>query len=273
MRGGAQGQLMLAEDGNLWVVKFQNNPQHRRVLVNELLATRLAAIVGLSVPETAVIEVSDRLIENTPELYIDVGRSEHVPCAAGLQVGSRFTGGLMPGLVIDFLDDQRLLATRNLEEFWGMLAFDKWTGNVDSRQAVFKRSVRQTNYAAVFIDQGYCFHAGEWRFEDLPLRGSYRRRVVYGGVKGWDSFEPWLSRLETMSEALIRGATRDIPAEWLDGKVDELERLLSALIQRQTKVRELIETFARTDRNAFPQWPLPRRAWEPFPDVRAGICE
>ena len=41
MRGGAQSQLMLGADGKLWVVKFRNNPQHVRVLANELIATRL----------------------------------------------------------------------------------------------------------------------------------------------------------------------------------------------------------------------------------------
>ena len=34
MRGGAQSHLMRCDDGNYYVVKFQNNPQHRRVLVN-----------------------------------------------------------------------------------------------------------------------------------------------------------------------------------------------------------------------------------------------
>ena len=51
MRGGAQSQLMLGADGQLWVVKFQNNPQHRRVLANELIATRLAEAIGLTVPK------------------------------------------------------------------------------------------------------------------------------------------------------------------------------------------------------------------------------
>ena len=46
MRGGAQGQLMLGSDGHAYVVKFQNNPQHMRVLANEFLATRLAAAAG-----------------------------------------------------------------------------------------------------------------------------------------------------------------------------------------------------------------------------------
>ena len=52
MRGGAQGQLMLGADGHAYVVKFQNNPQHMRVLANELLASRLAVAVGLTAPET-----------------------------------------------------------------------------------------------------------------------------------------------------------------------------------------------------------------------------
>ena len=41
---------MLCADGNLWVVKFRNNPQGSRVLANELIATKLAEAVGLPVP-------------------------------------------------------------------------------------------------------------------------------------------------------------------------------------------------------------------------------
>src|SRR6202042_2793562 len=49
MRGGAQAHLMRCADDNYYVVKFQNNPQGRRILANELLATRLAARMGLPV--------------------------------------------------------------------------------------------------------------------------------------------------------------------------------------------------------------------------------
>ena len=59
MRGGAQSHLMLASDHNLYVVKFSNNPQHVRVLANELLATRLAAAIGLpAFRRMEIIEVS-----------------------------------------------------------------------------------------------------------------------------------------------------------------------------------------------------------------------
>jgi hypothetical protein len=31
MRGGAQAHLLEADDGDYYIVKFQNNPQHRRI--------------------------------------------------------------------------------------------------------------------------------------------------------------------------------------------------------------------------------------------------
>ena len=63
---------MLGADGNLWVVKFQNNPQHVRVLANELIATRLAHAVGLPVPRCDVVEVTDWLIANTADMHIEL---------------------------------------------------------------------------------------------------------------------------------------------------------------------------------------------------------
>jgi hypothetical protein len=92
MRGGAQGQLMLGADGHVYVVKFQNNPQHMRVLANEFLASKLAAAAGLTAPEAVLVEVSSWLVENTPELEIDLGRTRE-RCKAGLQFGSRFGAG------------------------------------------------------------------------------------------------------------------------------------------------------------------------------------
>ena len=97
MRGGAQSQLMLGADGKLWVVKFQNNPQHLRVLANELIATRLAEAMGLTVPATEVVEVTSWLADNTPEMRIDFGLGRIERCAAGLQFGSQFVGWIDPG--------------------------------------------------------------------------------------------------------------------------------------------------------------------------------
>ena len=253
MRGGAQGQLMLGADGHVYVVKFQNNPQHMRVLANELVATRLAAAAGLTVPEAELVEVSSWLIEHTPELEIDMGRTRE-RCRPGLQFGSRFAGGMMPGQVVDYLPEEQLVEVKNLGEFAGILALDKWTGNANGRQAVFTRKQRERRYKAAFIDFGYCFHAGEWRFEDAPLRGVYYRNDVYREIAGWESFEPWLTRLETMPAETVWAAANEVPPEWYGGDLGEMEALVEKLLARRSRIRELIEAFGKSDRRPFLKW-------------------
>ena len=180
----------------MWSIR--NNPQHVRVLANELLATRLGAAVGLSMPHSEVIEVTDWLIRSTPELHMEA-RGGPLPCVAGLHFASRWVGGLMPGQVVDYLPEELLLEVRNLSEFAGILALDKWTCNINGRQAVFQKSRRERRYSATFIDQGYCFHAGDWKFIDASLGGVFAENSVYRGVTGWPSFEPWLSRIENLA--------------------------------------------------------------------------
>ena len=253
MRGGAQGQLMLGSDGNAYVVKFQNNPQHLRVLANELMATRLAAAIGLTAPACDVIEVTEWLIENTADLEMDLG-SRCERCRAGLCFGSRLVGGLMPGATLDYLPEEQLVMVRNLEEFAGVLAFDKWTCNANGRQAVFWKKPREKYYAASFIDYGYCFNAGEWVFRDAPLRGVYGRNLVYERVTGWKSFEPWLSRIERLDAQVLWEIAGTVPPEWYGGDAAALESLVEQLLKRQSRVRELIDGFRESNRAPFPNW-------------------
>ena len=254
MRGGAQSQLMLGADSRLWIVKFQNNPQHIRVLANELIASRLAQAAGLTVPLTDVVEVTSWLADNTPDLTIDFGRGRRERCQAGLHFGSAFVGGLMPGQVVDYLPEQQLAEVRNHAEFAGMLALDKWTGNCNGRQAVFERRQRERKYRATFVDQGFCFNAGEWDFPDSPLRGVYTRNSVYTRIAGWQDFEPWLSRLEQMDPQVLWATAEAVPPEWYGGDLATIERLMEDLLGRRGRIRELIAAFRDSDREPFPNW-------------------
>lgn len=259
MRGGAQSHLMLGSDRNAWIVKFQNNPQHLRVLANELLATRLAAAIGLPVPACDVVEVSAWLIEHTAELIVEHGLVRE-RCRAGLQFGSQLVGGLMPGHVADYLPEEPLAQVRNVHEFAGALALDKWTCNANGRQAIFHRKARERRYTATFIDQGFCFNAGEWRFIDAPLRGVYARNAVYRGVTGWESFEPWLTRIEQFDEQKIWAIAETVPPEWYEGNAEVLEKLVQKLLSRRSQVRDLITSFRTSSRQPFPNWDRPAAA-------------
>jgi hypothetical protein len=254
MRGGAQAHLMRCDDEGYYVVKFQNNPQHLRILANEMLATRLAARLGICVPQAEVVEVRRELIVYTSELVVQLGAGR-IPCSAGKQFGSQFPGQPARLTVHDFLPDEQLGEVRNLSDFLGILVFDKWTCNTNGRQAVFFREPEDQGYQAMMIDQGFCFNAGEWNFPDAPLRGLYARHRVYQGVTAMDAFEPWLERLEKQMTGTVLGeeAAR-IPPEWYDDDWDALERLLERLEARRNRVRELIVSARNSGRDPFPNW-------------------
>ena len=68
---------MRCADGHYYVVKFQNNPQHTRVLVNDWLGTRLGEMIGLPVPVPAIVDVNPWLLEHTPDLRMELSGQTH----------------------------------------------------------------------------------------------------------------------------------------------------------------------------------------------------
>jgi hypothetical protein len=63
LRGGAQSHLLKASDGACYVSKFGNNPQHIRVLANEMLASNLGLALGLPMPRAEERSEVDRRFE------------------------------------------------------------------------------------------------------------------------------------------------------------------------------------------------------------------
>ncbi len=253
MRGGAQSHLMTCEDGFYYVVKLQNNPQHTRILVNDWLGTKLGTQIGLPMPVSALVNVEPWLLEHSPGLRLERYGQGHsfVP---GLSFGSRYVISPVDGQIYDYLPESQTAGVRNLRDFGGALALDKWTCNADGRQVVFWKKSRDRKFTACFIDQGYCFNAAEWNYVDAPLRGVFGRNDVYKCVTGWESFEPWLSRIEHFPEDSLWALAEEIPPEWYSGDAEALENLLLKLLRRRSQVRALIVEFRESSRNPFPNW-------------------
>lgn len=253
LRGGSQSQLLYAADGNYYVTKFVSNPQHTRVLANEMLASRLGRLLGLPVPEVRIIEVSDWLIKHTPELCMELGGVSH-PCPAGLQLGIQYVANPATSFIADYLPESMLANVQNCADFARCLVLDKWTCNTDGRQAVFYKPERARKYRAVMIDQGYCFNAGEWNFQDSPLRGVYARNCVYQHVTGWASFEPALSIAESIGLDDLWACASDIPHEWFSDDLEGLYSLLETLHKRRDSIRARITDFRNSSRDPFTNW-------------------
>jgi len=256
MRGGSQPHLLRCEDGENYVVKFRNNPQHVRILANEMLAGRLARLIGLPAADPAFVQVPPELIAGNPSLEFELG-TRRERCAPGLHFGSRFPGDPAETLVVDFLPDRLLRRVRNLATvFLGALAFDKWTCNCDGRQMIFHRGVDQEGsaYSVALIDHGFCFNDGEWNFPDSPIRSLYPRRLVYEGVRGLESFEPFLSTIENLELSRLESCVEGIPTEWCGEDPNQLSRLVGRLYERRRRLRQALVDAKNSSLRPFPNW-------------------
>jgi hypothetical protein len=265
MRGGAQAHLLECDDGHFYVVKFRNNPQHRRILINEWIASVFLNYLDISTPEVAIVDLSARFLEANPEIYIQLG-SRHLAVEPGWHFGSRYPGDPSKVMVYDFLPDTLLDKVVNAGDFLGVLAFDKWMSNADARQSIFFRArLRQwppsgseatprAGFVAYMMDHGYVFDGPHWKFPDSPLQGLYFRPNVYQKVRGWENFQPWLDRVVYFPEEVVDGAMKQIPPEWLAEDGDALQTMLEKLMSRRRRVPDLIRDSRQGRVNPFPEW-------------------
>src|SRR5215469_1648923 len=128
MRGSAQAKLIECSDGHLYVVKLTNNPQTRRTLVNEVIASELLCHLRLPVPVWRAVHVDSAWLRENP-LHLQFG-ARTVSAPAGLHFGSRFCGSFPPDRAIyDWLPTSLLRTMRMMPEFVGMLVADQWISN------------------------------------------------------------------------------------------------------------------------------------------------
>jgi hypothetical protein len=265
MRGGAQAHLIEGDDGAFYVVKFINNPQHRRILINEWLAAAFLRYLQIHVPDTALIELTPEFISASPDLYLSIGPRRE-PVSRGLHFGSRMAVHPDRVAVFDFLPDKLLDKIENRADFLGALVFDKWVANADSRQAVFFRARAKAwtplkgeapariGFFAQMIDHGFAFNGPHWEFQDSAIQGLYFRTTVYDAVRSLDSFQPWLEMVENFPTEVVDAAWKEIPRDWLAEDEGALEALLEKLLERRSRVAALIEDVRRKRTSAFANW-------------------
>lgn len=265
LRGGAQAHLLECDDGRFYVVKFRNNPQHRRILVNEWISAVFLRYLQISAPDTAIVDTSAAFLEENPDIHIQLG-SRRVAVEAGWHFGSAYPGDPARTAVYDFIPDLLLDKVVNLTDFLGVLVFDKWAGNADARQSVFYRArlkqwgsgadeyLTRTGFVANMMDHGYVFDGPHWAFADSPLQGLYFRPVVYEKVRSWDDFQPWLDRVVHFPEEVVDDALKQLPPEWLEDDKDAIEKLLTKLMTRRKRVPDLVRDSTRGRVNPFPNW-------------------
>lgn len=236
---GSRPMLFECMDGSHCVVKYQNNRQGLRVLVNDYLGTKLVRRLGLSCEEQAFVDIPQDLVDienltvpNTNE-KVKTGRSFGCPFIEGDDhpTGFHWTN----------LDNPEIAA--------GMIVFDTWTLNTDRATNLGNVMVKpvpdkQSRFTLVPVDQGHCFGGPRWtaeqlaaREDDLQVRGNHPSVVTAAG--GIERFTPFLETLENLSREDLTSMVDQVPNEWgLEG--EERKAIVDFLYVRRKKVRDVV---------------------------------
>jgi hypothetical protein len=109
LREGGSLPAILDTDGGLFVTKFRGAGQGAKVLIAELIAHGIATLLGLPVPDAALITLPDRFGQSEPDPEIQ----DLLKASRGLNVGLRYLDGAFnfdPVAAADVVDES--FATR-----------------------------------------------------------------------------------------------------------------------------------------------------------------
>lgn len=236
--GSSKSQLTYCSDGNYYAVKLRANGSASRNLIAEYVGAQLAHLVDLPVPKCQIVAPPDGL--------------EWSDC--GPHVGSKFLARSPGSMSIDLLPSHFLGRVLNLETFAGVLAFDEWTANRSPRKAVFHRRRHNTEFTASFINFDRCFGDGlDWNISSAD-RCCYCNPLVYKHVINWDSFEPYLSRITTITPDSLWSVANGVPQQWREDEPNYLERIIETLLLRRTRVHHFLVKAIETNSGGFERW-------------------
>jgi len=198
--GGSLPGLMEADDLGIYVVKFTGAGQGPKALVAEIVVGELARVLGVPVPELALVDVDAEIGRREPDEEVQ----DLVSKSAGLNLGVDFLPGSVgydPTFTVDAETASRVV--------W----LDAFVANVD-------RSARNTNLLIWHrtlwaIDHGAClrfhhawgdvnaFAGSAYNYADHVLDGIGDPRSVHAELGG------------RVDAALLAEALALVPEEWL----------------------------------------------------------
>jgi hypothetical protein len=236
-KGKTKPQLILFDDGNSYLVKFKNNPQGNRSLVNEHIVAKLGQLLHLPIPPSRLVYVPQYFIDQCSTLS-----------SYGFVSGNQFASLLVENCVglpsqppypewSQFLNPDCIPA---------ILIFDLWVSNADRwRNNILLQRFSEYRYFIYLIDHSDCFPGGtKWTLGSLEEPPKLRKlRSVHKWclslLNDQSPFETFLSKLVALPDIAIEEVLESIPIDW---NISTIERkaLFNHLINGRNNLPELI---------------------------------
>lgn len=246
---GITDPVLMGCSNGYYVVKAANNPHGVKVLINEYVCYKLAKLLGLPIPEAALINIKQDLINSSDQLS-DLGFEP------GVHFGSSFvqrsTNPLQPPM---------MKIAQNLEDAPSIILFDHIIYNDD-------RTINKGNLLfdlkakkILIIDHSHVFKLGGiWDPTQLQLINKEAPQLVkdfYGHnykilleyVNGFNPFHKIVSNIKTLTISDLEWCLEGMPSSWALTESDR-KALLDFLWFRINNIERFLEIL----KEACPNW-------------------
>ncbi|MNW33493.1 hypothetical protein D3C74_104560 [compost metagenome] len=240
--GSTKPYYIIGEDGNTYAVKFKENPQGIKSIINEYICSELAKILLLPVPEPALVNVSPDFLSIYGKTLGDFIGEE---VTHGFHFGTqkiKKAYAIETGAMIE-------LAT-NINVISELFIFDLFICNSDRDSNGGNLLFDAKEKKIVILDHTHAFDLGTiWDAQQLRMRIGmpfqllnpngfvYKKLIPYVG--GFNPFKSILDKLNGMTHEQIWHIIDSVPDEWLLSSEEKIA-LRDYLCDRKDRIHETL---------------------------------
>ncbi|MGO4888010.1 HipA family kinase [Anaerobacillus sp. MEB173] len=240
---GVTNPLLMRTQHDLYVVKTIDHKEEPKVLINELVCYKLAKLLDIPIPDVAVVNISQHIIQSTPKL-IELG------VQPGKHFGSKFVSKAQPNL-----QPPMLRIATNLEDIPSIILFDQIIYNDDrtTNRGNLLFDLKQKRLLA--IDHSHVFKIGalwdEVQLKRIHEEGiclikefhGHNYKVLLKYVNGNNPFNKVLQKVSELTIAAIEWCVSDIPDEWglTDGERGVMIEFIWYRIENVAEILKLLK--------------------------------
>lgn len=244
--GSTRPYYIVCDDGDTYAVKFQQNPQGIKAVINEYICSELATHLTLPVPKPVLIKTNDDFHDLYGEKLSSYIGEEIKP---GVHFGTRKIKKAIPieetGSLGAMLDH-----AKNIHVLSELFIFDLFICNNDRDSNGGNLLFDMNEKMIIILDHTHVFDLGTiWESQQLNMRIGepfsiinpsgfiYRRLIPY--VTGFNPFKSILDKLKCMTSEHIWHIINSVPSEWMLLEEDKIA-LHEYLVDRKERIEEVL---------------------------------
>lgn len=252
MKNGVTKPYILSCSGDEYVVKFLQNPDGDKVLINEFICANIAKMFDLPLADPALIKIDEQFIEDYGEEISNHVGKEIKP---GIHFGTKLIKNVYP-----INTSQILKQTINTDIIPSLILFDHIINNSDRNSNMGNLLFDYDRKMLVVIDHSHVFDIGAlWDEHQLKIRIGekispldmtgriYNKLVPY--IDGHNPFSGVIYKIEYISCESLSNIMNKIPQTWNINN-NEKVALVDYLSDRIERVDEILTSI----KPFLPKW-------------------